>query len=222
MNALDTLDSSLFIVPADCSGLEVIAQGKRGIVFKATYKDKPVAIKIPRPSSDAPNTMGLEATYLKKVNKLGIGPKLILADEHYVVMEFIDGVRIGEFLANVTTTPQSIITVLNLVLEQLFTLDAAGINKYELTNPYKHIIITTEKTTGEEKPVLIDFERARHAAKPKNITQFVEYLKSKPVHEQLLGLLDYEQLSQAMTLYQETKQPFILQLPANDQETQAV
>ena len=188
------------VVPADVTGLEVIAQGKRGIVLRGLYKGKYVAVKIPRPSSEAINTMGLEATYLKKVNKLGIGPKFLVADEEYVVMEFVDGMRISDFLADLTTDAETITTMLNKVLTQLFVLDKAGINKYELTNPYKHIII---KKDGE--PVMIDFERARHATKPKNINQFVQYLQSMTVRQLLAGMIDYEELAINLKKYQETK-----------------
>ncbi|MCF7799069.1 hypothetical protein K9M74_04135 [Candidatus Woesearchaeota archaeon] len=196
---------TLMIVPADVTELQVLAQGKRGIVFKGVYKGQDVAVKIPRPSSEAPNTMGLEATYLKKVNKLRLGPKLFVADNDYVVMEFIHGKRIGDFLADISTSPETILIVLNKILTQLFTLDKAGINKYELTNPYKHIIVQ-----NNNEPVLIDFERARHAAKPKNINQFVQYLQSTIIRQLLTGIIDYERLALHLKRYQETQELFVL------------
>ena len=43
-------------------------------------------------------------------------------------------------------------------------------NKDEMHHPLKHIIITPSG------PVLIDFERCKETKKPKNVTQFVEFL----------------------------------------------
>ena len=55
-------------------------------------------------------------------------------------------------------------------------LDKLKINKKELTNPYKHIIIN-------KKIVMIDFERCYFTDKPKNVSQFCQFLMSKKVKE---------------------------------------
>ena len=90
--------------------------------------------------------------------------------EDFVVMEFIDGMRIDEFLK--MGSPDDIKSVLEEVFRQLQVLDKNNLNKFEMTNPYKHIIIKTDN-----QPVMIDFERARFAARTKNVTQFAEYLR---------------------------------------------
>ncbi len=41
-------------------------------------------------------------------------------------------------------------------------------------NPYKHILI-------ESSPVMIDFERAYYTKKPKNLTQFCQFITNKKV-----------------------------------------
>jgi predicted Ser/Thr protein kinase len=53
-------------------------------------------------------------------------------------------------------------------------MDILLINKTELTNPYKDIIIDENNFV-----VLIDFERCKKTEKPKNITQFLQYLIKK-------------------------------------------
>ena len=65
----------------------------------------------------------------------------------------------------------SIIFILKQILDQCYVLDSLGINKEEMHHPLKHIIIT-----GERQPVLIDFERTSPANKPKNVTQFIEFI----------------------------------------------
>ena len=173
-----TAEISLLLdkVPHDCTDVELFTKGKRGVIFKASYHDKPVAIKIPHPDSDAPSTPELEARYLEKANAVGVGPKLYVSSDDYVVMEFVDGILIGEFLKNDSIESEKIIQVIKLIFDQLISLDKIGINKFELTNPYKHIIVK-----NDFDPVLIDFERARHTTRPKNVTQFAEYLTSRNI-----------------------------------------
>jgi putative serine/threonine protein kinase len=162
-------------LPEKFKNVEILDKGKHGLVYKANFKNKEVAIKVKLPSSKSENTAILEANYLKKVNQFKIGPKLIENTEDYVVMEFIDGIRIDKFLEQAKEEEKSI--VIKEILRQLEVLDDNKINKMEMTNPYKHIIITKNL-----KPVLIDFERARFTDKPKNISQFKEYLKKLQIN----------------------------------------
>jgi putative serine/threonine protein kinase len=157
-------------IPSKYKNVQLWDKGKHGLVYKAQYKTQDVAIKVKLPSSKSQNTSLLEGNYLKHVNELGIGPKLIETTENYVVMEFIDGTRIDKFLEK--ASQREISKVIKAILKQLELLDDAGINKMEMKNPYKHIIVKKDLT-----PVLIDFERSRFTTKPKNISQFKEYLK---------------------------------------------
>ncbi|MBI2671237.1 hypothetical protein HYX18_04655, partial [Candidatus Woesearchaeota archaeon] len=61
------------------------------------------------------------------------------------------------------------------ILIQCFTLDKLNINKKELHRPVKHIIIKNNN------PVMIDFERCYLSKKPKNLTQFCQFLINKNV-----------------------------------------
>jgi predicted Ser/Thr protein kinase len=62
-------------------------------------------------------------------------------------------------------------TLLSLhdLVNQMEALDRLGIDKEEMHHPVKHIIVG-------KRPVLIDFERAHHTERPKNMTQFIEFL----------------------------------------------
>lgn len=156
-------------LPDKFKDVTLLAKGKRGIVYTAKLDGELVAVKIAREDSDAFDANFLEGFYLDKVNELGIGPKLMDVGEDYVAMEFIDGVRIDQFLGEASS--DEIIEVIDEVFRQTNILDKNNINKFEMTNPYKHIIVK-----NDNKPVLIDFERARHTARPKNTAQFAEYV----------------------------------------------
>jgi len=144
---------------------EIFAHGKRGLI----YIEGDVCIKEKNPDS-AVDTLKNEAEFLRVLNMKGIGPKLIKYEDKKLYREFVDGEPLGKFLVREEDN-KKIISVLLQILEHCRKMDLLGINKTELTNPYKDIIITPKN-----KAVLIDFERCKKTEKPKNVTQFLQYL----------------------------------------------
>lgn len=198
------LDKLKSFIPKKYTDISILSFGKRGIVLKAKIDDKFVAIKMVRPESNAINTIFLEAKNLRQVNKLNIGPNFIESTDNFVVMEFIDGVLIKEWIEK--STRDEILGMFSVLFHQLFQMDKAGINKFEMTNPHKHIIVTEEFM-----PVMIDFERARNTIKPKNITQFAQYLTSLNILPilQSKGILNNpEKFKEAIINYSKDKQEF--------------
>lgn len=203
---MEQIDVSFFVslLPKSYSDISILAFGKRGIVFRAKKDDVVVAIKMNRPQSNSSNTLLLEAKYLSDVNKLGIGPNLIEFNDNYVVMEFVDGLRIDKWI--VDSTRDEICGMLSVLFHQLFILDKAGINKSEMTNPYKHVIIKKDLI-----PVLIDFERARFNLKPQNFTQFAQFLTSAnvlPLLQEKNILLDVDKFKTAVLNYSKDRKEF--------------
>ena len=90
-------------------------------------------------------------------------------------MEFIEGERILDFLARAEEA--SIRSVLKEILRQLLILDGLGVNKEEFHWPVKHIIVRPGNGI-----TLLDFERCRKTQRPKNITQFLQFLASNKVN----------------------------------------
>lgn len=131
-----------------------------------------VAIKVEHPESKAIGRIENETTWLSAVNPKGIGPLLLFSGEGYLVMEFIEGERIDEWIEKHTRKEQKqIIAVLVDVLGQCFLLDKIGVTKEEMHHPGKHIIINVHTI-----PVMIDFERCSRTEHPKNVTQFIEFV----------------------------------------------
>lgn len=148
--------------------MQVYAKGKRGII----YKKGKVCIKVKNPDA-AVDTLENEARHLRILNKKGIGPKFIKYEDYKgrkLYREFIEGVKIKDFLEQ-EKDKRKIISVLKQVLKQCREMDLLGVDKKELTNPYKDILITKQ-----DKAVMIDFERCRETKKPKNVTQFLQYI----------------------------------------------
>lgn len=157
------------------TNIKYFAKGRRGLVYRGVYKRKEVIIKIPNPESFAASTIAFEEKWLKKMNELHIGPHLMFAADNFLVMEYIEGDVILDYLKK--ATKKNITAVLNNLLKQMLLLDAKGVVKQEMTHPHKHIIVC------KNKPTLIDFERCRYSEKPRNVNQFLQFLTSYKVAE---------------------------------------
>ena len=59
---------------------------------------------------------------------------------------------------------------------QLYLMDKLNVNKEEMSHPVKHIVIN-----NKNRPVLLDFERARHVKSQGNVTQFCDFLMSNKI-----------------------------------------
>ena len=156
------------------NNIKYFEKGKRSIVYTAYYKNKKVIIKNPKSKI---NTIDNEAKFLKILNKYNIGPKLIYHDENNLVCGFISGARIIDWLK--ISNNKAIKKNLKKIFDECRLLDKLKIDKKELTNPYKHILIG-------RNPVMIDFERARFSENPKNISQFSQFLMSNKIYEILI------------------------------------
>ena len=171
---------------------EYFAKGKRYLVYTGYYKNKKAIIKEPISKI---NTIENEARFLKLLNKYKIGPKLFYYDEKKLVCEFIEGIKIIDWLK--INNKSKIKLTLKKILDQCRKLDELKIDKKELTNPYKHIIIN-------KKPIMIDFERCKFVKNPKNVTQFCQFLTSINVYlilkEKGIGF-DKDKLIENLRLY---------------------
>jgi release factor glutamine methyltransferase len=151
--------------------IKFYAKGKRGVVYRADYLGKKVAVKTENPASKAVEQIKNEINILRELNRYGIGPEIYFSDRNWLVMDFIEGELIGDFLKRASKS--EIVSVLKSILNTCSELDQLGINKQEMNHPRKHIIIDKKL-----HPVFIDFERARKTSRPKNVGQFVQYIIS--------------------------------------------
>ncbi len=139
--------------------MQFIAKGKRGTVYtegKHVIK-KASAYQIKN-----------EVDWLKKLNKQGIGPKLVSFGEDWFKAQYIKGERIEEYVQSVDK--KKVAKVLKKCLKQCRVMDLLKMNKKEMHHPYKHVIVF------HDKPVFIDFERCKITENPKNVTQFCQYV----------------------------------------------
>ncbi len=153
--------------------LKFLAKGKRSYVYEGYFRQKRCAFKFRNPKASA-DTLKKEFNILKELNKYSIGPKVYHFAGDFFIMEFAEGLRFNEFL--IKSTREKILEVLNNILKQLRTLDKLGIDKKEMSHPYKHIIVG-------KKVYLIDFDRASKTQRPSNVTQFCSFLLRNDINK---------------------------------------
>ncbi len=158
--------------------IALFARGKRGLVYRAEHRGKTVAVKTARPDSAAINRIENEASWLERLNREGIGPERLSfwpaegERPACLAMAFVEGEPILEFLRDASASKAK--KALSGVMRQMLILDTLRVNKGEMHSPVKHVLV---KKNGE--PVLLDFERCRHTLRPKNVTQFCQFLSSQ-------------------------------------------
>lgn len=114
-----------------------------------------------------------EVYFLKGLDKFGFVPKIIKYDPKNlsIYMEKIDGIRIWDFIKN--EDPKKVKEILRKILDICYFLDKNGIEKTEMRNPYKHILIKYPKV------YFIDWERSYEKENPRNLSKFIQALISK-------------------------------------------
>jgi len=151
------------------SNIKEFAKGKRGVVYAGKYKGKDTAIKIERKDSKAVNRIATEVNWLTRLNKVGIGPKLLMHDKSWFAYEFVKGDYILQKFEKISK--KEILKHINNIFMQCYKMDQLNVDKEEMHNPYKNLVIG-------KRPILIDFERAHHSQDQKNVTQFTQFVLS--------------------------------------------
>ncbi len=183
------------------SNLPVLGKGCVGIVVMAYKKDERIAMKIRRIDADRMK-MQHEAEMLKKANTVNIGPNLLDVSDNFLIMEFIGGMLLPEWVNTLRGkgTKSRVKRVLRAVLEQSWSLDELGLDHGELSRAPKHIIVDVN-----EKPWIVDFETASVNRKVSNVTSICQYLfigsQIAKTIQKKLGKIDRTKLIQALRRY---------------------
>ena len=155
--------------PTTLGKLAILGKGYVGIVVLAKKSSKQVALKIRRTDSQR-KEMKNEAVLLKLVNSVNVGPKMFVASKNFLVMEYLEGVKISEWVNTLKgkgSTKKLKSTIRN-VLEDCYRLDQIGFDHGELSNISKHVIV------GKTKSTLIDFESSSTKRRPSNVTSVTQ------------------------------------------------
>lgn len=147
----------------------VLGKGCVGIVTIAHRDGDKAALKIRRVDAGR-SRMQHEAEMLRKANSVNVGPKLLCVSRNLLLMQFIDGDLLPEWLEE-RRGKARIGRVLREILEQCWRLDKAGLDHGELSRAPKHIIVDQKN-----EPFIVDFETASVNRRPSNVTSICQFL----------------------------------------------
>jgi putative serine/threonine protein kinase len=180
----------------------VLGKGCVGLVVLAHRKDEKVALKIRRVDADRPTMLG-EAELLKKANAIGVGPELLGVSRNFLLMQFVDGVLLPDWLER-KKAQAKVRRMLREILEQCWRLDENGLDHGELSHAPKHVIVDKKG-----KPVIVDFETSSLNRKPSNVTSACQFLfvgsETAKKMAQILGEIDKEAIIQALRRYKKSR-----------------
>ncbi len=150
--------------------ISILGKGYVGIVVLGKIGRKKVAVKIRRNDSPRKN-LKKEAELLKIINEYKIGPKLVTFSKNFLVMEYLDGEKIGDWVVDLKKKGgfSRLKTIIKKILEDCYRLDRIGLDHGELSNLSKHVIIGKRIT-------IIDFESSSMNRKVSNVTSATQAL----------------------------------------------
>ena len=152
-----------FTGPLRIEKCNILGKGYVGIVVLVKKEKEIFALKIRRTDSPRKN-MTDEARLLRIANKIGIGPKFIKNSKNFLIMEFIDGEKIIDWVKKSKIKSKDIRSVINNVLRECYLLDNAGLDHGELSTIDKHVIV------GKNRNTIIDFESSSTKRKSSNVS----------------------------------------------------
>ena len=163
---LDSLDveSISFQGELQVGTISILGKGYVGIVVLGKIGRKKVAVKIRRIDSTRKN-LKKEAELLKITNQSNVGPKLVDFSKNFLVMEYLEGKKIGDWITGLKEKGSSsqLKVVIKKILEDCYSLDRVGLDHGELSNIAKHVIVGSKIT-------IIDFESSSLDRKVSNVT----------------------------------------------------
>lgn len=180
-------------------GYPVLGKGHVGVVLKAIWDNKTVALKARRTDADR-NTMKHEALMLEIANSVGVGPQLYASTKDFIVMEKIEGKYFREWAESVGSKDEFIKTVRGL-LWKVYRLDQVGLDHGELNKIRRHFIVSGGETR------IIDFESASTNRRVQNVTSTVQSIflnqRFKKIIKRRISLPGKAHLIESLRRYKE-------------------
>lgn len=190
--------------------IPVLGKGCVGVVVAAQMNQGKIALKIRRVDANRPR-MQREAEMLRRANSMGIGPPLIDVSQNFLLMNFVEGTLLPQWVEKLKGrgTWLRLGLVVRDVLEQCLSLDGGGLDHGELSRAPRHIIVDSQ-----DKPHIVDFESASNIRSVSNVTSISQYLflrgKTAKAIDFKLGKVQKAELIAALRTYkrEQTRENF--------------
>ena len=150
-------------------GLRVLGRGHAAVVFKAILADGRIAaVKVLRTDSKRESLL-TECELM--IRAAPVAPAVIKCFDELIVMEFIDGVSLGDVVEGIVKrhTCSEVPHLIARVLGATRYLDIRGVDHKELSIPRKHVMLSNGAVR------IIDYESARPRERPCNVCRVVSW-----------------------------------------------
>ncbi len=146
----------------------VVGAGFTGVSLLALFNNKVSIVKILRKDSRRTDMLH-ECKILELSSRLGVSPHVYSCSKNYIVMEFVDGPTLAEYLKEYQALERlyDLRLVLRSIIYKAYLLDAHHIDHGELSRPYKHVILSPRGV------YFVDFDSASLLRKPRNLTSIL-------------------------------------------------
>jgi predicted Ser/Thr protein kinase len=154
--------------PQTLASLKILGLGYCGVVLRVRHQGEDRALKIRR--EPAPQgSLRTEADMLMQANTVGVGPSYVAHSDNFLLMDYIDGPMLVDWLQK--PQPVEVIhSIVSQLIHQAYRLDQAGLDHGDLR------CITAHALVRSQEPMLIDFSKASLNRRPANVTTLVQGL----------------------------------------------
>jgi putative serine/threonine protein kinase len=153
--------------------IAIAGKGCVSLVLKAKFRDHTnCALKIRRLDANR-ISLEREAELLRIANSAGVGPKIFGNSKNIIIMEFIDGLSVIDWVrqqGNVSNL-RIVLKIIIEILEQCYLLDVAHLDHGQLSQLDHHVIVS-----GSYDVTLIDFESSSTDRRTANVTSAAQSL----------------------------------------------
>lgn len=154
--------------PETLAGLDILGVGYCGVVLRVSHQGQARVLKVLRaPAPQA--SLQTESDMLSLANTVGVGPQYTAHSDNFLLMDYVSGPMVVDWLQE----SQTIATIHSIVLQlihQAYRLDQAGLDHGDLR------CITSHALVRAQTPILIDFSGASVERRAANVTTLVQGL----------------------------------------------
>lgn len=154
--------------PQTLAGLGILGLGYCGIVLRVRHQGQNRVLKICR-NSASQTSLHREATMLMRANAVAVGPQYINHSDNFLLMDYIDGPTLVDWLQRAPSA-EIVYGLVRSLIHQAYRLDQTGLDHGDLR------CITSHALLQSLEPVLIDFSKASLDRRPANVTTLVQGL----------------------------------------------
>jgi putative serine/threonine protein kinase len=153
-------------------GHRILGKGCVSLAVLAECDAGRVVLKIRRVDANRED-MSHEVEVLRLVNRFGVGPRLLGHSTNLLLLQYIDGPLISDWLSRVQQGDLvRFKDTLRMLLAQCYRLDLIHVDHGELSDASKHVVVRQP----DWHPFIVDFESASKKRRVKNLTSICQFL----------------------------------------------